>query len=232
VVGAVIGALAGRMAPVVADALGDNPVLVRIVSSIGDEGGGDIEATFISGLAGMIAVIACAAAMQSVLRLRHEELAHGELLLATPVRRLGWLGSHALAGAVAGLLPLTAFTVIAAALLGASGDDRWQQLAEIALTHLPLVAIYLALAAALVAFLPATVAWLGWVLLIGLLLVGDFAPLLGEAWEWLENLSPFHWVANALEADPDWTGTWWLLAIAAVLLAASAARFRTRDALV
>ncbi|SDS05512.1 ABC transporter permease [Agrococcus carbonis] len=232
VVGAVIGALAGRMAPVVADALGDNPVLVRIVSSIGDEGGGDIEATFISGMAGMIAVIACAAAMQSVLRLRHEELAHGELLLATPVRRLGWLGSHALAGVVAGLLPLTAFTLIAAALLGASGDDRWQQLAVIALTHLPLVAIYLAVAAALVAFLPGTVAWLGWVLLIGLLLVGDFAPLLGDAWEWLESLSPFHWVANALEDEPDWTGTWWLLAIAAALLAAAAIRFRRRDALV
>ena len=79
---------------------------------------------------------------------------------------------------------------------------------------------------------PWTVAWLGWVLLIGLMLAGDFAPLLGESWEWIENLSPFHWVANPLAADPDWTGSWWLLGIAAALLAAAVVGFRRRDALV
>ena len=75
-------------------------------------------------------------------------------------------------------------------------------------------------------------AWLGWVLLIGLMLAGDFAPLLGESWAWIENLSPFHGVANPLAADPDWTGSWWLLGIAAALLAAAVVGFRRRDALV
>lgn len=66
---------------------------------------------------------------------------------------------------------------------------------------------------------------------IGLLLAGDFAPLLGDAWQWVENLSPFHWVANPLAPDPDWTGTWWLLAVAALLLVVAAVAFRRRDAL-
>ena len=232
VVGVVMGVLAGRMAPIIADALDENPALGAIVARLGEEGGGDSEGTFITALAGILGIVACAAAMQAVLRLRHEEQAHGELVLATPVRRSGWLGSHLLLGVLAALATLTAFTVVTGASLAAADDERWGQLVDIAVTHLPLVAIYLAVGAALVAFLPSTVAWLGWVLLIGLMLVGEFAPLFGEAWAWIENLSPFHWVANPLADDPDWTGSWWLLGIAAALLAASVLRFRRRDALV
>jgi ABC-2 type transport system permease protein len=232
VVAAAIGALAGRLAPVVADALEDVPQLRAIVAQLALEDGGDAETMFLSALAGDVVLIVCAAGMQAVLRLRHEELAHGEIVLATPVPRTGWLGSHLVGGAVAALATMAAFTVVAGTSLAAGGDDRWDDLLAIALTHLPLVAIYLAVAAALVAFLPSTVSWLGWLLLVGLLLVGAFAPLLGESWEWLENLSPFHWVANPFAAEPDWTGTWWLLGIAVALLAAAAIRFRRRDALV
>lgn len=232
VVGVVMGVLAGRMAPIIAGALDDNPTLRALVAQLGEESGGDSEGTFITAIAGILGVIASAAAMQAVLRLRHEEQAHGELVLATPVRRSGWLGSHALLGVLAALATLAAFTVVTGASLAADGDDRWGQLVAIAVTHLPLIAIYLAVGAALVAFLPSTVAWLGWVLLIGLMLVGQFAPLLGDAWTWIENLSPFHWIANPLAAEPDWTGSWWLLGTAAALLAASAVRFRRRDAIV
>ncbi|GEK80043.1 ABC transporter permease subunit [Agrococcus baldri] len=231
-VGVALGVLVGRLAPVVASALEDVEQLRAIVGQLGAQSGGDAEAMFMTALAGIVGVIACAAAMQGVLRLRHEEAAHGEIVLATAASRLGWLGSHLLVGAVTALAVLAAFTLSAAGALAVDGDDRWGQLTAIAATHLPLVAIYLAAAAAIVAFLPSTAAWLGWVLLIGLLLVGDFAPLLGEAWEWLQNLSPFHWVANPLADDPDWTGSWWLLGIAAALLIAAAVRFRRRDALV
>ncbi len=232
VVAAAIGVLAGRLAPVVADALEDVAQLRAIVERLGEEAGGDTVATFMTAFAGIVGVLASAAAMQGVLRLRHEEQAHGELVLATIVRRTGWLGAHVLLGLLTGLAVLAVFTLVAGASLAAGGDDRWSQLVAIATTHLPLVAVYLAAAAALVAFLPWTVAWLGWVLLIGLMLAGDFAPLLGESWEWIENLSPFHWVANPLAADPDWTGSWWLLGIAAALLAAAVVGFRRRDALV
>ncbi|MGM1029121.1 MAG: ABC transporter permease [Actinomycetota bacterium] len=232
VVGVVMGLIAGRMAPVIAGALDDNASLRALVAQLGEEAGGDSEGTFITAIAGILGVIASAAAMQAVLRLRHEEQAHGELVLATPVRRSGWLGSHALLGVLAALATLGAFTVVTGASLAADGGDRWGQLVDIAVTHLPLIAIYLAVGAALVAFLPSTVGWLGWVLLIGLMLVGEFAPLLGDAWAWIENLSPFHWIANPLAAEPDWTGSRWLLGIAVVLLAASAVRFRHRDALV
>ena len=30
----------------------------------------------------------------------------------------------------------------------------------------------------------------------------EFAPLFGEAWEWVQYASPFHWVANPLDAEP------------------------------
>lgn len=232
IVAAVLGLVAGRLAPVIAAALDDIPQMRAIIAQLGGETGGDSEALFLVAIAAIVGVIASAGAMQGVLRLRHEELLHGELVLATTVSRSGWLASHLGIGALTGALVLTVFTVVAGASLAADGDDRWEALRDIALTHAPLVVIYLAVAAALVAFLPATVAWLGWVLLIGLLLIGDFAPLLGDAWQWLENVSPFHWVANPLEAAPDWTGSWWLLGIALVLLVAALWRFRRRDALV
>lgn len=230
-VAAAVGAIAGRLASVVAGALAENDGLARIVATLGAEGA-DTEGVFLTALAAFIGLMASAAAMQAALRLRHEELAHGELVLAAAVRRSGWLVSHLLVGVVAGLATLASFTAVAGASLSAAGDDRWGQLVAIAGAHLPLVAVYLAVGAAIVAFVPAAAAWLGWVLLIGLMLVGDFAPLFGERWEWIENLSPFHWVANPVDADPDWTGSWWLAAIAAALLAAAALRFSRRDAAV
>lgn len=229
VVAAVLGAVAGRLAPAVASALDDNPALRRLVQTLGQESGTDTEGIFLTALAGIVGVLACAAAMQPVLRLRHEELAHGEAVLAASVRRSGWLASHLVRGVVAALLTLAVFAAVVGLSLASSGDDRWSQLVEIQVTHLPLVAVYLAVAAAIVAFVPAAVLWLGWLLLIGLMLVGEFAPLFGEDWEWVQDGSPFHWVANPLDADPDWTGSWWMLGIAAVLLAAAFVRFSRRD---
>ena len=49
-------------------------------------------------------------------------------------------------------------------------DERWAQLRDIAVAHLPLIAIYLAVGAAIASFLPRAVAWPGSVLLIGLML--------------------------------------------------------------
>ncbi|WP_347755318.1 hypothetical protein [Agrococcus sp. ProA11] len=232
IVAAVLGLVTGRLVPVIAEALDDIPQMRAIIAQLGGETGGDSETLFLVALAAIVGVVASAAAMQGVLRLRHEALVRGELVLATTVPRTGWLASHLAIGALTGALVLAVFTVVAGASIALDGEERWAVLRDIALTHVPLVLVYLAVGAALVAFLPSTVAWLGWVLLIGLLLVGDFAPLLGDAWQWLENLSPFHWVANPLEADPDWTGSWWLLGIAAVLLVAAVWRFRRRDALV
>lgn len=229
VVAAVLGAVAGRLAPAVAGALDDNPALRALVQAIGQDSGTDTEGIFLTALAGIVGVLACAAAMQPVLRLRHEELAHGETVLATAVRRTGWLGSHLLPGVLASLLTLAVFAGVVGGSLAAAGDERWSQLVEIQVTHLPLVAIHLAGAAAIVAFLPSASQWLGWLLLIGLMLVGEFAPLFGEDWEWVQRVSPSFWVANPLDAEPDWTGSWWMLGIAAALLAAAVARFARRD---
>ncbi|WAC67097.1 hypothetical protein OVA14_04925 [Agrococcus sp. SL85] len=229
VVAAVLGAVAGRLAPAVAGALDDNPALRALVQAIGQDSGTDTEGIFLTALAGIVGVLACAAAMQPVLRLRHEELAHGETVLAAAVRRTGWLASHLLPGLLASLLTLAVFAGVVGGSLAAAGDERWSQLVAIQVTHLPLVGIFLAAAAAIVAFVPAAAQWLGWLLLVGLLLVGEFAPLFGVDWEWVQRASPFFWVANPLDAEPDWAGSWWMLGVAAALLAAAFARFARRD---
>ncbi|WP_459790855.1 ABC transporter permease, partial [Arthrobacter sp. AD-310] len=89
---AMMGAVAGGLGPVVRDALAGNASLMELMSRLvpGNAGMVDLFTTAILGITG---ILAAAAGIQAVLRLRAEEAeGRAELLLAVPASRLRWLG--------------------------------------------------------------------------------------------------------------------------------------------
>lgn len=67
-------------------------------------------------------------------------------------------------------------------------------------------------------------------LLLGLMLGGEFAPLLGDGFEWLSRVSPFHWVPQPSNPSPDWGPSLWMLGGAAAGATLGIAAFGRRDA--
>lgn len=227
----VVGLFIGRVAPVAADAFASNPTLLALVQALGGSAGDTID-TFVHALAGIVALVACAAVLQGVTRMRSEELAHGEQVLATRTTRLGWFGATLAVALVAGVLVMTAFAAAASASLASADAARTGTVVAIAASMLPALGLYLAVGALLVAALPGVGAWLGWLLLVVPMLLGQFAPLFGDDLAWLQDVSPFHHLANPLADDPDWAASWWMLGGAGVALAIALAVFRRRDAAV
>ncbi|WP_137754742.1 ABC transporter permease [Agrococcus sp. SGAir0287] len=227
----VVGLFIGRIAPDAADALASNPTLEAFVQALGGSSGDTIDA-FVHALAGIVALVACAAVLQGATRMRVEELAHGEQVLATRTSRLGWFGATLGVALVAGVLVMTAFAAAASASLASADAARTGTVVAIAASTLPVLGVYLALGAVLVALLPGVGAWLGWLLLVVPMLLGELAPLFGDGWDWLQDVSPFFHLPDPLAAHPDWSASWWMLAGSAVALALALVVFRRRDAAV
>lgn len=182
-------------------------------------------------IGGLASVLGCAAAIQSVLHLRTEELDHGEAMFATPPARWRWMLAAAAVGTLVGALALAVFSLLAGALLAASGRDLWGLVWKLFAADVVLVPLFAGVAALLVGLAPRIASWAAWLLLFGLMFVGDFLPLFGDVWDAAANLSPFRWVANPLADSPEWMpGLWMALGgLAAIGLGAHA--FRRRDLL-
>ncbi|RCK69527.1 polyketide antibiotic transporter [Desertihabitans brevis] len=231
--GASLGAVAGLLGPRLAAGLAENPQLAALLERLGAAGhGGSMVDTFLVAVLGFVTLLACLQAMQSVIRLRAEELAVGELALTTHPPRSAWFWSHVGFGLVTGcLVVLVAAGTTAATLAldpGAGTAVRMRTVLAVAAADLPLVVVYLAVGAVLVGLLPTTTGWLGWVLLFGLMLVGQFAPLFGPV-DWLRLVSPFHHVANPLADDPRWWPSVVMVAVAVAAVLAARAGWCRRD---
>src|SRR5690606_33602559 len=86
--------MAGGLGPVVADAVEGNSSLASLIGRLAPGGSGDIVDIFTAALLGIAGVLAGAAGLQAVVRLRSEEAeGRAELLLSTPTSRFQWLGS-------------------------------------------------------------------------------------------------------------------------------------------
>lgn len=207
VVGAALGVMVGLTAPVIADSMADNPVVAELIGRVSGGATHDLAGAFVFAILGIAGLLASAAAMSAIRQLWRGETTTGDLLFALPQHRLGTFAIHYGIGAVSGALSVGAAGLTAALLLLGSGrPDTAATTTMISVALLPVVWCYLALAAVLLGWWPTTLSWLPWLLLFGLMLLGQFAPL-SEALEVLAVASPFHWVANPLEADPDWTGS-------------------------
>ena len=163
--------------------------------------------------------------------MRQEEAAGtAELLLATPVSRMRWLASYLLLGAASVVLVmfLTAFGAWAS--LAAAGEDSMDAGAiwETAAAQLPAAFIYLAVPALVFVLWPSATIAASWAFLGAGVVLGIFGGMLGLD-QAIRDLSPFTHTPVPSGSTTDWSGAWWMLAIAVATAAVAAAAMRRRE---
>lgn len=173
-----------------------------------------------------MAFAAAGFAISTVLHARAEENAgRAELVLATRVGRVPWLGSH-LAVALLGSAALMVVLALGAA-AGSVGAAPVGAALAAALSCVPAIWSCAAATALLVAFVP-RFAGAAWALLAIFLLLGEFGALLGLP-RALIALTPFDHLGSLPGGSLDAAGVAAVLVVSAGLLAASAAGIRRRD---
>ena len=108
----------GSLGDSIGDMLDDSPQLAQIFEQLGGAAG--ITEAFFATAMGILALIATAYAIRSVLRLRvEEEGLRAEPILATATPRLRWAGSHLVYAVVGPVLMLAAAGAVSGATYGA-----------------------------------------------------------------------------------------------------------------
>lgn len=227
---AALGAVAGGLGPVVRDALEGNPSVAELMSRIvpGDAGLVDLFTTAMLGIAG---ILAAAAGIEAVLRLRAEEAeGRAELLLSVPASRFRWLGSTLAVAAITTTAVAVAAGASAAVVLalGEAGGSSPGMVFAAALAHIPAALVFPAGTVLVFALAPRWSTPAGWSALAVALVLGQFGELLSLP-VWLQDLSPFrHSSAMPVEAfNPE--GALLMAAIAVIAAAAGSRLIRERD---
>lgn len=203
---AVLGFLAGILAPAVAEAVGSNDELASLIQRLAPGLAADSADLFAIALLGIAGTLATAAGVQAITRLRLDEAeGRAELILSTPTSSTSWylrqvgtaIGSSCVAAVAGGVAAGAGF-----AATGAPVDRIGTSLATI-LVHLPAGSVFVGLSALAFAVVPRVSIAIGWGTLVIGLVVGQFGELLGLP-EAIQDVSPFHHVpAVPLEAiDP------------------------------
>lgn len=224
---ALLGLALGSLVTAIAGADIDNPAVEAILKSLGHTQG-DLGDALIPALMVIVGVLAAAAGVQAVLRMRDEEVdGRAETVLTAPRSRPGWLLAFTAVGALSVLVVLVATGLATAAGFVALDDpDRaWLSLGQ-TLAQAPAALTFVGAAALLVGVLPRAAIALGWgvfALGVGIGLFGDLLGLPDE----VIDVSP---VANVptLPTD-DWVPTVVVAAVAVGLTALAAVLFRRRD---
>jgi ABC-2 type transport system permease protein len=231
VAAAVLGGIAGALAPTVADAIAGNASLAELIGRLLPGTRAETIDVFSTAILGMCGVLAAAAGVQAVLRARSEEgEGRAETLLSTPLSRSAWLLGHVLVGAASVLVvALVAGSAAGMAFLATGyGDSRFSGSVLAALAHVPAALVLVAVSALLFAVVPRLAIPVSWVLLVIALAVGQLGDLFGLP-QWIRDLSPFaHSSALPLESL-DVVAVVIMCGIAAAGVIAAAFLFRRRD---
>ena len=178
----------------------------------------------------MLSQVAAAYTIAAVLRLRSEEVeGRAEPLLAAPVSRWRWAGSHLLLAAAGSALLLLALGLALGLLYALGVGDLPNQLPRLlarTLWALPAVWVMGALAAALYGWLPRFAGTISWGAL-GVFLFLELGWELQRVSPAVFDLSPFahvHW-ARPFSLTP----AVWLVALAVALTAVGLIGLRRRD---
>ncbi|MGX1160798.1 ABC-2 type transport system permease protein [Arthrobacter sp. SLBN-100] len=198
-----LGGIAGGLGPVVSGVIGGNDSLRELISRLVPGGRAETADLFTAALLGIAGVLAAAAGIQAVLRLRAEEVeGRAEILLATPRSRTRWLGANlVLAAASVAVVAVVAGTAasIGLALSGVEYDPPGLLIGA-AMAHVPAAAVFVTSTAVLFAAVPRLSIPLAWGMLAGGLVLGQFGELLRLP-AWLQDLSPFRHSA-AMPVEP------------------------------
>ena len=175
-------------------------------------------------------VFAAVFGVQATMRLRSEESAlRVDPVLAAAVGRTSWAWSHltiALVGAAALLLVVGVSAGLSSAVqLG--GSSQFGRVVVAALVQVPAVWVVVGLVVAAFGLVPRFVV-LGWVALVGFMLLGEFGPLF-ELSQAVMDISPFTHVPRLPGGDFSAGPLLWLTAVAAGLIAVGLVGFRRRD---
>jgi ABC-2 type transport system permease protein len=226
---AVLGVVYGAAGDSIGDLLGANPQLMEIFEQIG--GSRTLTDTFFAAAVGIIALIASAYAIRSVLKLKSEEDSlRTEMVLATATPRPRFAWSHLLYGLAGPVLILASAGALAGATYGAIVGDVAGEAPRVlvaALAQVPAVWVLTGIAMALYGLAP-HLSSLSWGALALFLILGQLGQIL-QFPQWSLDLSPFTHIplipAETFTATPFLA----LLGVVATLILAGIWGFRRRD---
>lgn len=222
-----LGATYGSVADQVDQFVEDNEQLAEYFT---EYGGATLTDAFFTTTAMMLALIGAGFAVQSMLRSTAEEGSlRAELLLATPVSRTAWVGSHLVIAVLGSVLVLGLTGLGTAVTYGIIVGDfsTLGRLLGAELAYLPAVWVLTGVALLLYGLLPraAVAAWGVYAAVILSGILGDVLNLPS----WVRNLSPFEHVPQLPANEFELLPTALITAAAVALMAAGLAGFRHRD---
>ncbi|HET9259233.1 MAG TPA: ABC transporter permease [Acidimicrobiia bacterium] len=226
---AVLGSVYGAAADAVGDILADNPQMASIFESLG--GTQSLTDTFFSAAVGIIALVATAYSIRSVLKLRGEEdTLRAELVLATATPRTRHAWSHLAYGLLGPVVILATAGVVAGATYGSIVGDMSEQVPRVlgaAMSQLPAVWVVTGVTMTLYGLVP-RLSSIAWGVLGVCVLFGQLGQIL-QLPEWLLDLSPFSHIPLVPAEDFTATPLIALVGIAVVFVVAGLVGFGRRD---
>ena len=222
----ILGAVDGAFTQAMLDAGDDMPAALQ--EMFGTQGLLDGWVAFLGWFVGVITAGYVVFAMQT---LRTEEArGRADAVLATPVSRLRWAGSHVLVVAIGAVLILVV-TGIGTGFAAAAVTDDWTLIGAIVAAHLnaaPAVLLVLGICGAAFGWAPRLMAPLGWMLVALIGIVAFFADLLDLPTQ-LRQLSPMDHLARYPVESFAPTPFVVVMALAVLAVALGMAGFRRRQ---
>ena len=207
----VAGLVYGSVADDIDSFIADNPELAEYLIR---SGGGSLVDSYLAMALRMVGVVVSGFAIASVLRARSEEAAgFAESLLAAPVRRWWWLGSH-LVVTVCSVVALMALSGAALGLTYSASVGDWSNVVELgldSLTMAPAVLVLAGIATVLFGWIPRG-SLVAWAALVVVAVIEVFAEVL-DLPHLLRMVSPFELVP-AVPVE-GWNGLPLVLVVAA-----------------
>jgi ABC-2 type transport system permease protein len=224
----ILGMVYGAVGDSVGDLLDASPQIAEILQQIGGVQG--LTDAYFASTTGIMAIVVCAYAIRSVLRLKvEEEGQRAEHVLATATPRGRWAWSHLVFAVVGPILILALAGLLAGAGYGLVAGDFSQtpRILASAMINLPAVWVLTGAAMALYGLAPA---WTGlsWGLLVAFLLLGQLGAIL-QLPQWALDLSPFTHIPMVPAEDLEPLPILALLGVAVGLTGAGLIGFRRRD---